>query len=244
VTANVNLWPQMDVLLAHPGRLAALTRQQRGWLQQAAHDAAAGSTALADHDAQLLTSLCQSGARFANASKADLVALRTAFAPVYATLEQDPQTNGFIQRIQALKQSTPPGAPLAIPAGCTGAAPTRPGAAQGSAAGRQVSGIYRWTLTKQDARARAPQGEDLSQYPQVVTMTLKDRNWQLGVDNFYSGTYAVSGNRIVFDWPAANTVLTFTFSIEGKGNLHLTPVAPMDKGDQFVWSTKVWAKIG
>jgi TRAP-type transport system periplasmic protein len=42
VTANVNLWPQTEVLLANPGRLAALTGQQRGWLQQAATDVGGG----------------------------------------------------------------------------------------------------------------------------------------------------------------------------------------------------------
>src|SRR4029450_10290681 len=48
VTANVNLWPQMDVLFASPARLAALTDQQRGWLRQAASNAAGRSAALAD----------------------------------------------------------------------------------------------------------------------------------------------------------------------------------------------------
>ena len=129
VTANVNLWPQMDVLFANPGRLAALTGQQRGWLQQAAQDAAGRSVGLADRDAQSLRNTCQSGARFANASQADLAALRKAFAPVYASLEQDPQTKAFIEQIQALKRSTPAGAPLAIPAGCTGKAPEHAAAA-------------------------------------------------------------------------------------------------------------------
>lgn len=41
----------MDVLLANPARLEALTAEQREWLQEAARDAAAGSAALADTDA-------------------------------------------------------------------------------------------------------------------------------------------------------------------------------------------------
>src|SRR5512132_4644781 len=89
VTANVTLWPQMDVLVANPGRLARLTEQQRGWLQQAAQDAAGGVAALADRDAQSLKNACRSGARFATASPADLAALRGAFASVYASLERD-----------------------------------------------------------------------------------------------------------------------------------------------------------
>src|SRR6266508_5647188 len=61
VTANVTLWPQMDVLFANPNRLARLTEQQRGWLQQAAQDAAGRSPGLADRDAQSLKNACQSG---------------------------------------------------------------------------------------------------------------------------------------------------------------------------------------
>jgi len=65
VTANVNLWPQTLAVIANPARLATLTPQQRGWLRQAAGDAAARSTALANTDQHLMGSLCTSGARFA-----------------------------------------------------------------------------------------------------------------------------------------------------------------------------------
>ena len=131
VTANVNLWPQMDVVFANPGRLAALTEQQRGWLQQAATEAAGRSAGLADRDAQILATICESGARLANASKPDLAALRKAFAPVHAKLQHNPQTKAFIEQILALKQSTAAEAPLAIPAGCSGPAPAQPGCAAG-----------------------------------------------------------------------------------------------------------------
>jgi TRAP-type transport system periplasmic protein len=251
VTANVNLWPQMDVLLVNPGRLAALTQRQQGWLQQAATDAAGRSVALADRDTQSLTFMCQSGARFANASQADLAALRTAFAPVYASLEQDPLTNGFIQRIQALKQSTPAGAALAIPAGCTGPAPVAPAAAQEGATS-DLNGTYRWTISRQDALASKTEDtspEHLAELPWTFTMTLKDGTWTLfHLENgkpWIDGpaTYTVKGDRILFAWPPGPG-LTFIFSVDGKGNLHLRPVEPMDAGDQFVWATHVWTKIG
>jgi Bacterial extracellular solute-binding protein, family 7 len=109
VTANLNLWPQTLAVIANPARLAKLTPQQRGWLQQAAGDAAARSTGMVNTDQHLMEILCKSGARFANASAADLAGLRTAFAPVYASLSQYPQTQTFIAQIQQLKQQTPPG---------------------------------------------------------------------------------------------------------------------------------------
>jgi hypothetical protein len=165
--------------------------------------------------------------------------LRKALAPVYASLEQDPQTKAFIQRIQALKQSTPATAPLAIPAGCTGKAPERPTHPLGTVP-TALNGTYRYVLTKEDARKG---GEaDLSEFPSVVTVTLKDGHMDHGPGE-PGTTYAVDGDRITFDVPAWGYSLTFTFSVDGKGNLHLTPVPPMDKGDQFVWSTKVWTKI-
>ena len=183
VTANVNLWPQMDVVFANPARLTALTEQQRGWLQAATQDAAARSADLADRDAQLIAGLCNSGARFVNASRADLAALGKAFAPVLANLGQDPRNKGFIERIQALKQSTSAEAPLTIPAGCSGPAPAQAGAQQGTAAGRQLDGIYRWTLTKKDALEHGTVDDKtaagLSQFPLVFTMTLREGSWQL-----------------------------------------------------------------
>src|SRR5215217_1999097 len=190
-------------------------------------------------DALGLKNACQLGGRFANASPADLAALRKAFAPVYASLEQDPQTKAFIQRIQALKQSTPAAAPLAIPAGCTGKAPERPAQHSGTVPAA-LNGTYRYVLTKEEARKG---GEpDLSEYPSVVTATLKDGHMDQGPGE-PGTTYTVNGDRITFDVPAWGSSLTFTFSVDGKGNLHLTPVPPMDKGDQFIWSTKVWTKI-
>jgi hypothetical protein len=56
------------------------------------------------------------------------------------------------------------------------------------------------------------------------------------------GTYALDGDRLSFTWPDG-AVLTFTVTVDGKGNLHLRPVQPMDAGDQFVWATHPWTKI-
>ena len=141
----------MDVLVSNPQRLAELSEQQRGWLEEAAQAAAERSVDLVDHDAENLQKACQIGARFANASRQDLAALRNAFAPVYTSLEQDAQTKAFIQQIQELKQSTPADEPLAIPAGCGGRAPAQADA-KSATASAELNGTYRYTLTKEDAR--------------------------------------------------------------------------------------------
>ena len=58
VTTNVNLWPQMDLLIADPDRLEELTSQQRGWLSQAAKDAAGDAAYAADLEKQALARAC------------------------------------------------------------------------------------------------------------------------------------------------------------------------------------------
>jgi hypothetical protein len=48
----------------------------------------------------------------------------------------------------------------------------------------------------------------------------------------------------MFNAPEYGYSMTFAFSADDRGNLDLTPVPPMDKGDAFQCSYKVWTKIG
>jgi TRAP-type transport system periplasmic protein len=120
VAANVALWPEFDVLIASPRRLASLTAQQRAWLRQAAGAATRDSVGLAaSGNATSIGRACAMGARFVNATPADLAALRRSLAVVYQHLEADPLTRAFIRQIQRLKNSAPAGPAPRIPAGCT-----------------------------------------------------------------------------------------------------------------------------
>jgi TRAP-type C4-dicarboxylate transport system substrate-binding protein len=240
VTSNVTLWPQMDVLLANPARLRALSAEQREWLQEAARDAAVRSNALADTDAKALGDACGVGARFAEASGADLAALEAAFAPEYAKLRQHPETKAFIERIRALKASTPAGPALTIPSDCTGKAPEQAAAGTGTAPAF-LNGTYRYVLTKEAARKA---GEpDLSPYPHVNTWVLEDGRFE--ATGGFTGSYSVDGNRITFA-PADDFgyTITYTFSRDDAGNLDLDPVPAVDPGDAFeAGSHTVWTKI-
>jgi hypothetical protein len=232
----VNLWPQADVLLADPSRLKDLTDRQRGWLRQAAEDAAGDAKALADRDDTLIQKVCDAGGRLANASDADLGALTKAFAPVYASLERDPETKALISRIRELKRSTQARRSPAIPDGCTGKAGVQDTTA--GAVPAFLNGTYRYVLTQADADKA---GDTDTGYPVVNTITLKDGTMKGGC--FEAGTYAVVGKRITFHSNAYNTDSTVTMSRDGKGNLDLTPVPPMDQGDAFVCFSKTWKKI-
>jgi TRAP-type C4-dicarboxylate transport system substrate-binding protein len=239
VTSNVNLWPQMNVLLVNPARLAALSAEQRGWIEEAARDAADQSAALADTEADAVAVACESGARFAEASATDLAALRAAFASVYANLEQHSDTKAFIDRIKALKKSTQSGPSLSIPSDCTGKAPEETTAGSGTAP-VYLNGTYRYMLTQADADKV---GDTDTGYPQVTTITLKHGRLEGGCFGADGGTYSVDGDRITFHSVEYGYDSTVTFSRDDQGNLDLTPVPPIDPGDAFTCFYKPWTKI-
>jgi TRAP-type C4-dicarboxylate transport system substrate-binding protein len=226
VTANVNLWPQTLAVIGNPGRLAKLTSQQRGWLTQAVRDAAVRSTGLIDGDAGLLPSLCANGTRFATASSADIAALRNAFAPVYAQVEQNPQTRQFIAEIQRLKQHTPPAGPLVIPGGCTGppSGNGSPGAGTKSTQVTPLDGVWQVTYTRAEFAAAHPDPSEVVP-ANYGSFTLRFHRGDFSFTRpgarpgpQTSGTYAVHGDTITFyqgqeiwryKWSVYRQTLTF-----------------------------------
>jgi hypothetical protein len=112
-----------------------------------------------------------------------------------------------------------------------------------------LNGVYRFAITKEDVLAvGAPEDktvEALAGYPKVTTVTLKDGAWT-GEGNLFegdTGTFIVTGNRVIFAVPSNSEVLTFSFSTSANGDLRLTPVPQVDSGDAFIWSYKTWTKI-
>jgi len=164
VTANVNLWPQVLAIVGNPKRLASLSSEQRDSLNRAAQGAAAASTGLVKSDDGFIADLCQEGARFANASDADIRGLREAFAPVFTDLRRNPNTAQFIAEIEQLKPrtSTPP---VAIPDGCTGPAPDL--AAQQSVQPKKTTTVTAldgtWEVTFTETELAAVDGIDPSE---------------------------------------------------------------------------------
>ena len=241
VAANVHLWPQMDVVLANPERLDRLTSKQRGWLEEAAEDAARRSAELANRDSWALGVACEGGARFADAREADLAALRQAFQPVYAGLRRQSATREFLARIRSLKRSTPAEAGLTIPSECTGKTPRQPSVSAAKPPS-YLNGTYRWVLTQRDSDRGLP-GDTDSDYPHVNTITLKDGHLEGGCFGAMGGTYTVEDDRITFDSVEFDPNVTVTFSRNDKGNLNLEPVPPIDAGTAFECFYKPWTKI-
>ena len=104
-----------------------------------------------------------------------------------------------------------------------------------------LNGVYRYTLTHEDAVA-AGQGED-PEYPMTQTWWLENGHWRASGGS--SGEYRVDGDRISFQWTEPfEGVYTFTVSPDDDGNLTLAPAEPMDPADAFLMSGKPWIKIG
>ncbi len=101
LTGNVVLFPQVKTLFANQDLMGALSDEQQAILAAAAEEAYTFATDAATEDSQ---AFCDAGGDVAIASEADVAALQRAAMPVYQTLEADPQTKGFIDEIQALKE--------------------------------------------------------------------------------------------------------------------------------------------
>jgi len=103
-----------------------------------------------------------------------------------------------------------------------------------------LNGTYRYLLTQEDADKA---GDPDTGYPQVTTITLKDGHLEGGCFGAEGGTYTVDDDRITFDSAEYDPNVTVTFSVEDQGNLHLTPVPPIDPGIAFTCFYKPWTKI-
>ncbi len=248
VAANVNLWPETVALLANPERLSRLSDTQQGWLRKAAVDAASRSTSLFAREQPQIVRLCKEGARFTNASPADLAAMRRAFAPVYASLERDPQTRDFIVRIEQLKRKTAREPAPSIPPRCAGPAHARSEPAAARINPAVLNGVYRLALTDDEVRATGPPAAFSRPSYGVITLTLRNGRYRFHprTPPECTGTYALSANTVRFRFhPAAycQGVVIARWSLDG-GRLGLRVVSSTNPYDSVVWGGKPWEKIG
>ena len=240
LTANLTFFGKAITLFGNDAALAKLTAEQRDILRRAGELAVKHAIAGAPVDADLARDYC-TAARVVLATDRDLAALRRASAPVYAQMQRDPGTREAIAAIRALKAQLPPAPPVEVPASCS-----EPPRQQDLPARdpKPFDGTYRWRLTREGAERAGTSEDPDDSYGDVVTMTLRDGRWLLGGADQDLGTFEVRGDRIVFDWPRVDSVLTFTYVRHDDGTLDITPVLPMDQGDQYVWASGPWRRVG
>jgi len=258
MVANVALWAEPSAIVANPRMLASLSDEQRAWLDQAVDEMRAPAIAALRDESAMIPTLCAAGARFAVATDAELKALRDAVQPVYSQLAANPALAATIDRIERLKTTTTAGAPLDVPADCSGKSPNSAGPAMGpqvDSATADLDGTYRWTLTAADAVQHGTPSDGtpaaLATYPWVFTITIHNGRWGLHheeADGAYVDcdspgcTLTVEGDTLHFK--RNGTPLTFTYTQDANGTLHLTGISPIEDGDNYVFSTEPWERIG
>jgi hypothetical protein len=241
VTANVTFFGKTLTLFAGRHAFERLTRQQQEVLQTAAERTVRHVVARPLSEAFIFRRFCN-GRRVVVASPADLRQLEHAAQPVYAQLERDPLTRSLIARIRHLKATTARDPSPAASRRCSAPQVARTPAGRTLAAS-VLNGTYRWVITEAAARASGTYGPG-DVYPSVFTAILRDGRWLFDGQPPDTGTYTIVGRQIRFVWPRVGATLVFTFMRERDGTLHLKPVLPMDRGDQFVWSGAPWRRAG
>jgi TRAP-type C4-dicarboxylate transport system substrate-binding protein len=246
VTANVVLWARPAVLVANPGRFAALPPRERAWIEEAASQAAAYSLTLG-HGAeqQLVPELCAAGVRIATASRADVASIRRPLARVYAQLERSPGTRAAIRRIRRLRANTRADEPLAAPAACGGS-----GSATRSARGVRSSlpdGVYRARITERDLRAAEARGAGVR--AGLATLTLRGGRWRLVFTEpgrtVQTGTYAGTPLRTTWAYDGDTRNESFFSVVVGRGgDLRFHVVTAFDLSSaQATYASHVFERI-
>ncbi|HWJ53390.1 MAG TPA: TRAP transporter substrate-binding protein DctP [Propionibacteriaceae bacterium] len=200
ITANAALWPRSVALFANSERLATLDEDARGWIQQAADDAAAWSLLHAgDREQDEMNRACTFGAKVVTASEAELVALRKAADPVYARLGADAQQAKALEMVKSLVSGAASPEPLEIPAGCayrTGdekrlPLPDEPLSGPGSA-GDLPQGVYRFELDRQRLIDAGSTEHDADLNAGVYTYRFESGRWSYKQDPADGHTFATS----------------------------------------------------
>jgi TRAP-type C4-dicarboxylate transport system substrate-binding protein len=166
VTANVVLWPKVFVLALSQKRYDSITAQQRSWVQQAADAATKASVDATYDESAAATTLCAQGARFIDASAAQLAALHDAVRPVIDKLAADPVNGPLLTEIQQIAAKYPQVEEPVVPLSCRSVAKTQ---VQGipDEVSKLPNGTYVEQLTAADLAAA---GGDV---PNQGTWTLK-----------------------------------------------------------------------
>jgi TRAP-type transport system periplasmic protein len=251
VSANVTFFPKVVTLFANEHVFSSLSREQRRILEAAARRTTAHSANFPlrqalGYEGVLARWYCKhTPGRVALAGEGELRGLVRATRPVYVQLERDLQTRKFINEIRRIKASLPAPPPVSVPTGCL--QPRQPRAVGAVRSPSLLNGTYHWRLTKAAALAFGPPASsnaDHTHFPIINAVVLRDGRAMTIEYPRMLGSYAVTGDHLTLLWKAFGYPLTFRFTADPSGTLHLRAVQPMDRGDEFVWSGGPWRRVG
>jgi TRAP-type C4-dicarboxylate transport system substrate-binding protein len=243
VTGNVIFFGKTLTLFAGGPTYQRLTADQRDVLREAAKQTLEHVMATSPTENRLAAAFCgQSQARIVLASKSQLAALVRASQPVYTDLERNAETRSFIARIRRLRATTPAPPPLVVPHRCSRV--KRGVTVTGKLRSPSIlNGTYHIRTTIRDARRFGVTGPIQAG---VETRILRKGHfrWAVGEPSEWGGTYSIRGNRITFGDSPNGKPEWFVFSLDRDGTLHLKPVPPMNRGDQWVDAGEPWQRVG
>jgi TRAP-type C4-dicarboxylate transport system substrate-binding protein len=252
MTGNIVLDPGFKTLFANPAALDALDRGQLTALREAARALIAEAERRTPSEQRAAIDSChRNGIALVTASSADLAAIRRAVGRVGAALRRDATTRSLIQEIEGLTAKEPSPPRLAVPSTCT--RPTRLARRARPRPLSLLNGTYHVLFNRADARAFGNPPSDphsLATLPAVATRILDDGKWyepsgdSNGDSHGLFATYTIAGNRMTVSMPQFGSVERFTFRRNARGTLYLTPVLPMERGDQWVLAGEPWHRVG
>jgi TRAP-type C4-dicarboxylate transport system substrate-binding protein len=179
INGNVVLWPKVYVFSLSKKRYDTLTERQRGWVRKAAAQATKVSVDATYDETSLARELCARGARFPEATPAQLSALQAAVSPVIDQLGTDPADAELLRELQAIARQHPGTDPLHVPADCRG---DTAGAETVGAIPTETSslpaGVYRVEITKADVANAG--GDPTRTHPSGTwTLVVKDGRYEI-----------------------------------------------------------------
>jgi TRAP-type C4-dicarboxylate transport system substrate-binding protein len=185
-TANITFYPKANTIVANADAFADLSGDRQDVLQRAASDAVAYVVETNATEQDLAAQYCADGGSVAIAQDSDLAELADLATPLLAELEQDADTERFIDEIRALKEQSATD-PAASPAACDPETAERPEPTDATAAEEFPEGVYR-------AEFDIGGGDTI-----VATMSFRDGVWEgrNGVDPDCTGTYVIESGRIL-----------------------------------------------
>jgi len=111
-----------------------------------------------------------------------------------------------------------------------------------------LNGTYHVRTTIRDEQRFGPPASNPENlHAGVETRVLRNGRFRfaVGEPSEWGGTYTIRGDRItLISADSGPPGLTFVFSLDRHGTLHLKPVLPMGRGDQWVDAGEPWQRVG
>ncbi|MGH1563880.1 TRAP transporter substrate-binding protein [Mumia sp. DW29H23] len=247
VTGDLNLWPRPLVIVAGAAVADRLDASELEALREAsrlaATDALVGSAKADQESAELV---CDTDLTVAASGEAGLAALAERLEPVYTTLREDETTAGYLERIEALKETTGAGPDVAS---CDD--DTDP-------AGAVPNGTYQGTVTPADVEKHcgpdyppdAPLG---SVPPDGVTLELHVDGERVVQSEFpagepqkkavgWTGTYRAYRDTLELLETGTTEPFAVTWALDGK-RLQLSDWPFPGCDGVIVWTAHDWTRV-